>query len=66
MTCNMFDKELNKLVCGDEKVKKYIYENIPRIGEKIEEIVELKNKYDMKMDLFSYEIMCLLKDKDDD
>lgn len=62
----MFDKELNKLVCGNEEVKKYIYENIPQIGEKIEEIIELKRKYDMKIDLFSYEIMCLLRDKDND
>lgn len=62
----MNNDELNKLICGNEETKEYVYKNVPYMGKRIEELVQLKMDYDTKMKLLMFDISCVLEWKRDE
>lgn len=57
----MSEEFLNEKICGNEETKKYIYENIPNICEKMEKIIELKQEFDSAMGFFEMEVLNVLE-----
>lgn len=56
----MLEEFLNSKICGNEETKKYIYENVPNIGDKIEKIISIKEEYDRAMSFFEMEVYNVL------